>query len=260
VPVGTTRPRLSVKIGAFVKETRPRWSSLNRASNNRSSASRTNTTDHGVFAVLLALHRWGRQQSWSAGLRAAVGLDDAPRGNTCRCRDNRLRIDSRFRRFIPFAALSFWLYGIAPDAPLRHWHDRPAHGLWRLVRVLPRRHTLGLALRGHNADGKGDLILGIVALPLVGWIATWCRRRSIRAAASPSPRKAPGNSLIAALRAAPDWFGASQSQMTCWVVAGAGGAFGGGELTSPGRTSNPDIGRPDRRRSCRPSSVALNSR
>lgn len=58
--------------------------------------------------------------------------------------------------FVPFAALAFWLYGIAPDHPWRH-------GTIVLL-------TAYGAVAGRDDGPRRDLILGIVP-PLVGWAA-----------------------------------------------------------------------------------------
>ena len=151
--------------------------------------------------------------------------DDVRGGTPADAEAQRLGRILVFAGFIPFAALAFWLYGIAPDHPWRHGTTVLLTAYAAAVLSFLGGIRWGLALRGRDGNGKADLILGIVP-PLVGWIAIVVPAPlNFVLLAVAFAAQGAWDSLTLTSDAAPDWFRRIRIQMTVLVVAALVVAF-----------------------------------
>jgi hypothetical protein len=154
-----------------------------------------------------------------------VDLDDAPGETAADMAASRLGRILVFAGFIPFAALAFWLYGIAPDHPWRQGTIGLLTAYGAIVLSFLGGIRWGLALRGRDGEGKADLILGIVP-PLVGWMAIVVPAPlNFVLLAVAFAAQGAWDSLTLTSDAAPDWFRLIRIQMTVLVVAALVVAF-----------------------------------
>lgn len=151
--------------------------------------------------------------------------DDAPGGTSVDAAAERLGRVLVFAGFIPFAALAFWLYGIAPDHPWRQGTIVLLTAYGAVVLSFLGGIRWGLALRGREGDGTADLTLGVVP-PLVGWIAIVVPAPlNFVLLAVAFAAQGAWDSLTLASDDAPDWFRRIRIQMTVLVVAALVVAF-----------------------------------
>jgi hypothetical protein len=127
--------------------------------------------------------------------------------------------------FIPFAALAFWLYGIASDHPWRQGTIVLMTAYGAVILSFLGGIRWGIALTGRGGENQRDLVLGIVP-PLVGWIAIMVPAPlSFVLLAVAFAAQGAWDSLTLTSGAAPNWFRRARIQMTIPVVAALVVAF-----------------------------------
>jgi hypothetical protein len=127
--------------------------------------------------------------------------------------------------FIPFAALAFWLYGIAPDHPWRHGTIVLLTAYGAVILSFLGGIRWGIALTSRGGNGQRDFILGVVP-PLAGWVAILVPvPLAFVLLAVAFAAQGAWDSLTLTAPAAPDWFRRLRIQMTILVVAALVVAF-----------------------------------
>lgn len=127
--------------------------------------------------------------------------------------------------FIPFAALAFWLYGIAPDHPWRHGTIVLLTTYGAVILSFLGGIRWGVALAARAGSGQRDLFLGVVP-PLAGWAAILMPvPLAFVLLAVAFAAQGAWDSLTLTAPAAPDWFRRLRIQMTVLVVAALVVAF-----------------------------------
>lgn len=121
--------------------------------------------------------------------------------------------------FIPFAVLSLWLYGIAPDHPWRQGTITLLTGYSAVTLSFLGGIRWGIALLGRSGERQRDLLLSAVA-PLSGWAALSIKPPLVFVLLAVAfAAQGAWDSLTLPPGAAPDWFRRVRVQLTILVVA-----------------------------------------
>jgi hypothetical protein len=127
--------------------------------------------------------------------------------------------------FIPFAALAFWLYGIAPDHPWRQGTIVALTAYGAVILSFLGGMRWGIALAGRSGESRRDIMLGAIP-PLVGWSAILVPPPlTFVLLAVAFAAQGAWDSLTLTSDAVPDWFRRMRIQTTVLVVAALVVAF-----------------------------------
>ena len=154
-----------------------------------------------------------------------MALEDGQSEKAPDARATRLGRTLALAGFVPFAALAFWLYGIAPDHPWRQGTIVLLTAYGAVILSFLGGMRWGIALTGRDGESRRDLMLGIVP-PLVGWSAILVPPPlTFVLLAVAFAAQGAWDSLTLTSVAVPDWFRRLRIQMTMLVVAALVVAF-----------------------------------
>jgi Protein of unknown function (DUF3429) len=126
--------------------------------------------------------------------------------------------------FVPFAVLTFWLYGIAPDHPWRQGTIVVLTAYGAVILSFLGGIRWGIALTGHDRESRRDLMLGIVP-PLLGWSAVLVPPPLTFVLLAVAFAAQGAWDSLTLTPAVPAWFRRLRIQMTVLVVAALVVAF-----------------------------------